>query len=159
MDANFGIIAPKSELEVILFKRPPEIRYWGDEPVEVGAPRYGYPGLNEIEFRICPLTTFMRGKLPPAQQAVDLEYAQMTGVGLDEYESSFVTAEDGTMMNAFEAGLTKLLNQFTFWAVLFAPGGDRLEEFLTVDMEGMMHELRRGVRDLRACNGFLAVCK
>lgn len=46
-----------------------------------------------------------------------------------------------------------------FWAVMLAPEGDRLEAFVDAGPDDLVAMLRKCLRDLTACDGFLAIGK
>ncbi|MGA3984505.1 hypothetical protein ACI2VE_25530 [Ralstonia nicotianae] len=156
MNANFGIVLRKDDREKVLSRLLPQIKRWGEETVVVGKPRYVSPGLDEVEFEIYPVTKFIRSRLPASEQSAELEYVWMTGVGLDKYQSWAVdmSSKDSSV---FEMGFCQLLNSLNFWAVMFAPEGERLGEVVAVDVDNLVQILRRCIRDLNVCEGFLAV--
>jgi len=81
----------------------------------------------------------------------------MTGVGLDSYAAWVQTHDEQAPVAPFEAGLAALFGRVNFWAVMFAPEGDRLGKFVDVSVGELTHMLRRAVRDVAASAGFLAV--
>jgi hypothetical protein len=158
MNASLGIVLRKSDREKVLSALPPRLRTWGSEIVEEEGPqRFSAFGLDGVEFRVNAVTKFIRGRLPANERTPELEYAGMTGPALDAYE---VWAKSNSAVgesHVFETGLTALLVQLSFWALMFAPENDRLGAFVTVDACGAVHELRRGARDVVASKGFLAM--
>ncbi|MBB6583675.1 hypothetical protein [Ralstonia solanacearum] len=157
MNANLGIVLRKAERDKILSQLPPQIKNWAGEEIVVGKSRYVFPSLDKVEFEIYPITKFILSRLPASEQGEELEYAWMTGVGLDEYRSWLVREEDFKKPNAFEVSLSGLLNILDFWAVMLAPEGERLGEVVVADVDNLLRMLRRCVRDLDVCEGFLAV--
>ncbi|BCL90025.1 hypothetical protein ACNRD9_22755 [Ralstonia pseudosolanacearum] len=158
MNANLGIVLHKTEREATLRQLPPETRIWAGEVVELDGPtRYAFQGIEGIEFRIYPLTTFMLSLLPASDRSADLEYAYMTGAALDDYESWCQNSHDEVTESPLERGLVALLLQLDFWAILFAPEWDRLGEFVALNPENAVRHLQHGVRNLWDCPGFLAL--
>ncbi|MHA6912621.1 hypothetical protein ACQUJO_05695 [Ralstonia pseudosolanacearum] len=158
MNANFGIVLRKSDRESFFLQLPPRFRTWGQEVLEVAGHRYIFPGLDGVEFGIYPVTKFIRGKLPVNEKLADLEYAWMTGRGLDKYQAWVMNGDDADHSNDFEPVFMALLSQLGFWAVMLAPEGDRLEAFFDAGPSDLAPILRKSLRDLTACEGFLAVC-
>ncbi|WP_406806666.1 hypothetical protein [Burkholderia semiarida] len=156
MNANVGIVLRKRDRETVLLQLARQVRTWGEEVVEVGEKRYGFSGLDDIEFQIYPVTRFILGRMPAGEQVADLEYAWMTGAGLDRYVSWVREHDEAAPLGVFEVSLVALLSKLHFWAVLCAPEGDRLATFVRVDALDMVKMLRRAVRDLTASEGFLA---
>ncbi|MCK4125839.1 hypothetical protein HFK83_26330 [Ralstonia pseudosolanacearum] len=156
MNANFGIVLRKDDREKVLSQLPPQTKKWGEETVVVGKPRYVSPDLDEVEFEIYPVTKFIRSRLPASEQGAELEYVWMTGGGLDKYQSWAVDMNSKNS-SVFEIGFCKLLSSLNFWVVIFAPEGERLGEVVAVDVDNLVQILRRCVRDLNMCEGFLAV--
>ncbi|MGA3979498.1 hypothetical protein ACI2UK_27060 [Ralstonia nicotianae] len=155
MNANFGIVLRKVDRERVLSQLPPQIRKWCEETVVVGKPRYVSPGLDEVEFEIYPVTKFIRSRLPASEQSAELEYVWMTGVGLDKYQS-WAVEMNSKNSSLFEIGFCQLLNSLNFWAVMLAPEGERIGDVVAVDVDNLVQILRRCVRDLNMCEGFLA---
>ena len=160
MNANFGIVLQKVDRDRILLPAPPRLRTWGDEVVrEDAADRYAFEGLDEVEFVICPVTNFIRSRLPEDERAEGIEYAWMTGAGLEKYERWVAQSDTATPRGRFETAFATLLGRLRFWAVLLAPENDRLAKFSTVSSQEMLEMLRGAVRDLAASDGFLAIRK
>ncbi|MCA8256713.1 hypothetical protein LGM89_25895 [Burkholderia sp. AU31624] len=158
MNANLGIVLHKSERESTLRQLPPETRSWGDEVVEVDAPnRYAFPGLDGVEFHIYPVTDFIRSRLPASERSASLEYAWMTGAALSSYASWSQTHHDEAAFVPLELGFVTLLRQLCFWAVLFAPEGERVGEIAALSAEDTVRLLRHGVQSIAECPGFLAL--
>jgi hypothetical protein len=158
MNANLGIVFRKGDTEKILSVVPPRLRTWGGETVaEEGPQRFAAQSLEGVEFQLFPVTKFVRGRLPLNEQTHELEYAWMTGPTLDAYEAWAKANRDVAESHAFESGLAALLARLPFWALMFAPEGERLGNFVTVDMRQVMQELRRGASDVSASGGFLAM--
>ncbi|MHA6853513.1 hypothetical protein [Ralstonia pseudosolanacearum] len=159
MNANFGIVLRKSDRESFFLQLPPRVRTWGQEVFAVGEHRYIFPGLDGVEFEIYPVTKFIRSKLPVSEQPADLEYAWMTGHSLDKYQNWVMSDGDADQPNVFEKVFIELLSQLGFWAVMLAPEGDRLEAFVYAGPVDLVAMLRKCLRDLTACDGFLAIGK
>ncbi|WP_231409392.1 hypothetical protein [Ralstonia solanacearum] len=159
MNANFGIVLRKSDRESNFLQLPLRVRTWGQEVFEVGERRYAFPGLDGVEFELYPVTKFIRSKLPISEQPADLDYAWMTGPGLDKYQAWVVSGDDEAHSNVFEPAFMALLSQLGFWAVMLAPEGDRLEAFVDAGPDDLVAMLRKCLRDLTACDGFLAIGK
>lgn len=160
MNANFGIVLRNVDRRLVLAPLAPRMRTWGDETVrEEGPDRYAYTGLEDVEFEICPVTKFIRSRLPASEQNTDIEYAWMTGAGLDRYQEW--VAENGAVANycSFESEFVRLLSELNFWAVMFAPENDRLGTFAMVSSGEAVEMLRRAVRDVASSDGFLAIGK
>jgi hypothetical protein len=158
MNANLGIVFRKSDREKLLSAASPRLRTWGSETVEEDGPqRFVAVGLEDVEFQLFPVTKFVRGKLPLLEQEQELEYAWMTGPALDTYEAWAKGNRDSSESHAFEVRLVALLERSHFWALMFAPEGERLGSFVTVDASRAVRELRRGASDVATSGGFLAV--
>ncbi|WGS45459.1 hypothetical protein LFL97_22250 [Burkholderia sp. JSH-S8] len=157
MNANVGIVLRKSDREAVLSQLARQVRTWGDEVVEVGDKQYGFPGLDDVEFQIYPVTDFILSRIPACERAADLEYAWMTGAGLDTYQLWVKEHDEVAPLGVFENSLVALLSRLHFWAVMCAPEGDRLATFVRVDALDAVLMLRRAARDLIASEGFLAV--
>lgn len=158
MNANIGIVLRKSDREQVLSAISPRLRTWGGEIVEEEGPqRFSARGLEGVEFQLFPVTQFIRGRLPSEEQAQELEYAWMTGPALDTYEAWAKANREVSESHALEAGLAGLLGQASFWAVMFAPEGERLGVHFTVSVREAVQELRRGAGDVSASEGFLAM--
>ncbi|WP_080404094.1 hypothetical protein [Burkholderia ubonensis] len=158
MNANLGIVLHKSERESTLRQLPPETRTWGDEVVEVDASnRYAFPGLDGVEFHIYPVTDFIRSQLPASERSARLEYAWMTGAALSSYASWSKTHHDEAAFVPLELGFVTLLRQLRFWAVLFAPEGERVGEVAALSAEDTVRLLRCGAQSIAECPGFLAL--
>ncbi|WP_232441737.1 hypothetical protein [Burkholderia ubonensis] len=125
--------------------------------MEVGDKRYGFQGLDDVEFQIYPVTGFILSRIPAHERAADLEYAWMTGAGLDKYLLWVKEHDEFAPPGVFENSLVELLKKLHFWAVLCAPEGDRLATFVRGSALDVVLMLRRAVRDLIASEGFLAV--
>ncbi|WP_080485722.1 MULTISPECIES: hypothetical protein [Burkholderia cepacia complex] len=157
MNANVGIVLRKSDREAVLSQLARQVRSWGDEVAEVGDKRYGFHGLDDVEFQIYPVTGFILSRIPARERAADLEYAWMTGAGLDKYLLWVKEHDEFAPLGVFENSLVEVLNKLHFWAVLCAPEGDRLATFVRGSALDVVLMLRRAVRDLIASEGFLAV--
>ena len=157
MNATFGVVLRKVERWAVLRLLPPNTQSLAEETVEVGPQRFSFPGLDEVEFEIHPVTEFIRLRLPTAERGAELEYAWMTGRGLDAYQAWARDAGPTTPAHSFERAFQALLGQLGFWAVMLAPETDRLEQFISVRANDMTQLLRRNVGDLRSSRGFLAV--
>src|ERR1700756_1648415 len=129
MNANLGIVIRKSDREKVLRALSPRLRTWGSETVEEeGSQRFSAVGLEGVEFQLFPVTKFIRDRLPSNEQANELEYAWMTGPVLDTYEAWAKANRDAFASHALETGLTVLFEQLPFWALMFAPEGERLRD-------------------------------
>lgn len=158
MNANFGIVLRKQDRELAFSQLTPRIRTWGGETVDEDRPhRYVFAGLEGIEFEVFPVTKFIRELLPVSEQELDLEYVWMTGDGLDCYASWAKMHDEGASAASFETGLASLLGRLGFWAVVFAPEGERLGKLVKVSVDQLTHILRYEIRNLTASEGFLAV--
>ncbi|VWD30841.1 hypothetical protein [Burkholderia contaminans] len=157
VNANVGIVLRKSDREAVLSQLARQVRTWGDEVVEVDEEQYGFAGLDDVEFQIYPVTRFILSRLPADERPADLEYAWMTGAGLDRYLSWANEHDEAAPLGVFEGSLVAMLSQLHFWAVLCAPESDRLATFVRVGALDMVKMLRRTARDLIASEGFLAI--
>jgi hypothetical protein len=158
MNANLGVVLHKSERESMLRQLPRETRTWGDEVVNIDTPtRYVFTGLDGVEFHIHPVTDFIRTRLPASERSARLEYAWMTGAALSSYASWSKTHRDEAAFVPLELGFVTLLRQLRFWAVLFAPEGERVGEVAALSAENTVRLLRRGVRSIAESPGFLAL--
>lgn len=156
MNANLGIVFRKCDREKLLSPIPPRLRTWGNETIEEEGPlRFSAPGLDGVEFQTFPLTKFIRDQIPSSQQGQELEYAWMTGPHLDAYEIWAMANLEACEKHALEAALATLLENSSFWAVMFAPEGERLGVFGSADVRKAVRELRRGASDVVASEGFL----
>lgn len=87
----------------------------------------------------------------------ELKYAWMTGLALDDYDE-WVRDNDVTTKEThpFEKGLLTLIRQAGPAAILFAPEGERLDEFVSVDLQALIDLLRRNVRGIDESTGSMA---
>lgn len=159
MNANFGIVLRSVDRRTVLLPLAPNIRTWGDQIVEDDTDRYTFRGLDDVEFQVYPVTKFILSRLPASERTTGLEYAWMTGVGLDKYELWVKEGGTASQCSSFERGFVALLSKLRFWAVMFAPEGDRLAMFVTVGPDEMIGMLRGAVRDVTSSDGFLAIGK
>jgi len=158
MNANLGIVLRKQDRVSAFQPIALPLRTWGDEVVVVDAPqRFSVDGLSDVEFEIFAVTKFIRNQLPIDEQSRELEYAWMTGAGLDAYEAWARTNDDGARANSFETTFRNVLNRLCFCAVMLAPESDRLGFRAHVSSDEMIHMLRHGLRDLASCKGFLVI--
>ncbi|WP_423394988.1 hypothetical protein [Burkholderia sp. LMG 21824] len=81
----------------------------------------------------------------------------MTGAALRSYASWSKTPHDEAEFVPLELGFVTLLRQFSFWAVLFAPEGERVGEVAALGTEDTVRLLRCGVQSMAECPGFLAL--
>ena len=136
----------------------PRRKTWGGEIVEEdGAQRFAVPGLENVEFELFPVTKFVSSQLPPAEQSQELEYAWMTGDALEAYERWSKVNASSPARSSLEVELGVLLTRLNFWALMFAPEGDRLRGIATVTAGDAVRMLRHGLSDVSECEGFLAV--
>jgi len=157
MNANFGIILKKREREHLLSSLPRETRTWGEETVEVGEVQYAYAPLDDVAFQIYPVTPFILDRLPDSLKSEELEYAWISGSGLESYEL-LLQGEQTTPEQScvFESGLTRLVGDLSGCAILFAPEGDRLGKFITCSSDEVISILRESIMHLTTSEGFLA---
>lgn len=160
MNVNFGIVLPRVDRQSVLSALGPRMRGWGDAVVaEEGAERFAFPGLDEVEFRIYPVTKFIMSRLPHGERSADLEYVWMVGPGLEKYRQWVIRESIAAPYGSFEGALVTLLGRLRFWAVMFAPESDRLATFVAVTPGQMIGMLRGAVCDVISNNGFLAIAK
>jgi len=157
MNANFGIILRKSIIDTLLSPLAPEVRSWGGEQVEIGEKKLAFPPLGNIEFQLYPVTKFVEDHLPIPLKGEILSYAWMSGQALDEYEE-WVWNNDvaTTAMHPFEKGLLEMIYKARAATIMFAPEGERLGEFVSVEPAAAIDLLRRNVKDLDESTGFMA---
>lgn len=158
MNANFGLILRKSMMELLLLPSEPIVRSWGNELVEPGQRKYTFPLLEKIEYELYPLTSFIKNHLPTMVAIEEFEYAWMSGKALDEYEEWLLNNDVTTQeKHPFETGLFELIRQAGEAAIMFAPEGERLGEFVNVDSLCAIDLLRSSVTNIAESNGFLAI--
>lgn len=158
MNATLGIVLLKADREVKLSPLSPRFRTWGSEVVEEEGPqRFSFDEMPSAEFVLFPVTKFVRGKLPARVQTEELEYASIRGPGLDSYVSWAEINRDASSAHPFEAGLRALLSELEFWALIFAPEGERLGGISSTVADSAVRMLREGTSDLSLCTGFLVV--
>ena len=130
---------------------------WGDEEVGTDQQTYNSPLIENIEFQLYPITQFIREQLPNQVNAMELEFASMSGKALDEYEE-WVWDNDPDFVEShpFETGLIELIRQADVVALMFAAEGERVGEFVKVPAVVVVNLLRSNVKNLQESNGFLA---
>jgi hypothetical protein len=157
MNASFGLILRKTTIESLLLPVAPIIRSWGDEEVEVGEKIYNFPLLENIEFQLYPVTPFVKDHLSGQLSVAELEYAWIAGKALDEYEKWIWNNDAATQeRHPFEVGCLELIRQADGGAIMLAPEGDRLGEFVSVEPSAAIALLRASVKNLDESKGFLA---
>lgn len=157
MDVNLGIYLRKSDREAVLTPLPPRMRSWGDEMFEEEGPqRFSALELEGAEFEIYSSDGPVLDDFPADELGHELEYAYMTGCALDAYEQWAQENVSSPDLSEFEQGLAALLHRLQFWALVFAPESDRLEETVTVDVKEVIQKMRRGAEKVWDCDGFLA---
>lgn len=157
MNANFGIILRKSIVKTLLSPLAPVVRSWGDDEVEVGEKKFTFPSLMNIEFQLYPLTEFVEGHLPIQLKGEELTYGWMTGRALDEYEEWVRNNDIATPgLRPFETGMLDLIRQARGATIMFAPEGERLGEFVSVEPTAAISLLRLSVKHLDESMGFMA---
>lgn len=158
MNANLGIILRKQDRESILAPLAPRRRTWGGEVVEEeNSQRFAAIGLDDIEFELFPITKFVSDRLPTAELTQKLEYAWMIGGALDAYELWARKNAAFATWSSLESQLLALLDRLNFWAVMFAPEGDRLGSVVAGDAGDAIRMLRSGVSDVSTSGGFLVI--
>lgn len=162
MNANFGIFLLAEDREKCFSTPLPPMRELAGAFVEVEGPMECSPTLMEgIGCKIYRPTDFIRKKLPGDLSSTDSEYLYMEGRAVDDYEQWLAEEFDADIVDnlqshPFEEGLLRLLGSVRTWAVMFAPSGDRLEEFVSVDPNELISLVRNGVRFIGSSSGFLA---
>lgn len=158
MNVNIGIIFRKSDREKVLLSIPQRRRTWGVETFDEEGPRHFYAqSLAGVEFQIFPVTDFIRNSLPANEKSQELEYAWMVGPALDDYEVWAQSNREFPDLHTFEFGMVALLEKASFWALMFAPEGERLSSYLTADVHEAVMQLRYGASDVSSSEGFLAI--
>jgi len=157
MNVNFGIILRKSIIDNLLSPLPPEFRSWGDEEVQIDERRLSFAALENIEFQLFPVTQFVMDHLPAQLKGEELTYALITGKALDGYEE-WVGNNDTAFseLHPFEKGLLEMIRRARETAIIFAPEGERLGEFVNVVPTVAISLLRLNVRNLAESKGFMA---
>lgn len=162
MNANFGIIVLKADREKYFLPLKKETRSWGDEVVDVGEQKYSCPLLEGVDVQLYPITPFIRKKLQPELASNDIEYVFMQGAAIDSYAAWLSEQDeysDESESHPFERGLLELLKSVNAWAVMFAPSGDRLENYLSIGPDELVSVLRPNVKSIGSSKGFLATNK
>lgn len=162
MNANFGIFLLAEDREKLFSVPLLPKRELAGAFVEVEGPMECSPTLMEgVKCRIYRPTDFIRKKLPVDLSAEDSEYLYVEGRSVDNYEQWLIKGGDegdgdNSQIHPFEEGIVNLLDSARTWAVMFAPSGDRLEEFVSVDSNELISLIRNGVRFIGSSKGFLA---
>lgn len=158
MNANMGIVMSAVDKERVLALVAPRLRTWGGEVVEESGPRrFTASDLDGVEFELFAVTKFIRDRLPVGEQTKELVYAWMTGPTLDQYEEWAKASDDAAERHPFEVALLSLLGRLESWAVMFAPEGDRVGEFISVGPHDFVRMLRGSARDVTSGDGFVAI--
>jgi hypothetical protein len=157
MNANFGVIIRKSDVDRLLFALPRETKSWGDEVFEVGDVQYGFAPLLGIKLQIYPVTDFVRSHISSSLSNEDIQYVWFTGDTLDEYESWLLAhGIQASENHPFEVGLLNLIDQAGECSIMLAPEGERLGEFIALDKSRLIDLVRDNVSNLGEAKGFLA---
>ena len=157
MNTNFGVVLRRSQVKRLFSPVEVVFRSWGGDKVEVGEKRYTFALLEKIEFELYRVTTFILDNLPPQMKDEELVYVWMTGPALDEYEEWARNIDLPTSAShSLEKGLLELIQQACGAAIMFAPEGDRLADFLNIQPRELIDLLRRNVKSLDESEGFLA---
>ncbi|MBU9382872.1 hypothetical protein [Burkholderia gladioli] len=156
MNAKFGLVILKFDRMRFFKMLPPKYVQWGDEVVEIDSPsRYVSQVVVGVEFGVHPVTQFILNKLPEEARSKDLEFVSFDGPLLDEYQKWCSKRVEGC--DAFEFGFVDFLSRVDFWAVIFAPEGERLEDVVCLSCDELIPLLRRNVGDISVSDGFLAI--
>lgn len=156
MNAKFGIILRKAILPSVLTQSTPTWRYWGDELVEVGEKVYTSQLIEGVTFHLYPITEFVRDHLPADFRKEELEYASMTGEAIDAYEEWLaVTNCSIDELHTIEKGLLQLIEQVGGVAIMIAPEGDRVNEFIIGEHVELIAKIRYTIKNLIDSDGFL----
>jgi len=147
----------KEERELLFTQLPPEKRYWGDKEYITAETRYQYKDYSGINFKLYPLTTFILKQIPKNICFKNLEYAWICGPELDNYENIISKYPFDESMTTFEVALLLILNSLSFWAVMFAPMGERLDKTVFVNSKDVIKLLRTCVYSIPDSDGFLAI--
>lgn len=157
MNANFGLIIRKSKANSLFIPLPQETRTWGQEVIAIDEQSFCFLPLQGIEFKFYPVTEFIKKHLPIDARFDDNEYMWMTGQMLDNYEGwVHVNDIDTAEFHPFETGLLELVRQAGVSSILFAPEGERLENFVNISRSGITGLLRTNVKNIDESKGFLA---
>ncbi|MBY0574290.1 MAG: hypothetical protein K2P84_11470 [Undibacterium sp.] len=157
MNANFGLIIRKSKADSLFIPLLQETRTWGQEVITINKQSFCFSSLQGIEFKFYPMTEFVKKHLPIDARFDDNEYMWMAGQMLDNYEEWVHTNDiDTAEFHPFETGLLELVRQAGISSILFAPEGERLENFVNINRSGITGLLRANVKNLDESKGFLA---
>lgn len=128
---------------------------WGD--IDFEKRKLIFPPLKEVEFQLYPVTEFVKDHLPQDILFEEITYAWMDGKGIDDYEDWVVnSAVPNQEMHPFELGLLELIRRAGEATIMFAPEGERLGNFVTVEPAAVVELLRLNVKDIIESAGFLA---
>lgn len=156
MNAKFGVVIRADERKRLLHPLPGETRAWGEETYEVGTFGYEYPGLQDVVFEVHSVTHYLRKRLFGDLRTADIEYVSMEGLALDRYEEFLQGDEESQAeVSEFEHGFLSLLDKLSGVAVMFAPEGERLDEYMETSRDELILLLRAHARDVHASVGFL----
>ena len=82
----------------------------------------------------------------------------MDGTGVEVYETWVRGLREDAPLGAhpFEAGLMSFLDHVGMCAVMLAPDNDKLEDFVELQVPGLIELLRSNMRNLEVARGFVA---
>ncbi|WP_186048835.1 hypothetical protein [Burkholderia gladioli] len=156
MNAKFGLVILKVDRMRFFKMLPPETVQWGDEIVEIDSPsRYVSSIVMGIEFGVHPVTRFILNRLPEGARCEELEFVSIDGPLLDEYQKWCLVGAEGR--DGFEIEFIDFLSRIDFWAVMFAPEGERLEDVVYLGCDELIPLFRKNFGDISMSDGFLAI--
>ncbi|MBA1362078.1 hypothetical protein [Burkholderia gladioli] len=156
MNAKFGLVILKVDRMRFLKMLPPKTVRWGDEIYEVDSPsRYVSPIVMGVEFGVHPVTKFILNRLPEIIRSEELEFVSIDGPLIDKYQRWCSDGAEG--VENFEIEFIDFLSRVNFWAVMFAPEGERLEDVVYLNFDELIPLLRKNVGDIPMSDGFLAI--
>ncbi|MBB4865761.1 hypothetical protein HNP46_004662 [Pseudomonas nitritireducens] len=168
MDIRLGIILPQHRRKSLFVDGVVETRTWGDEIIPAEEPWLAFEALPSVKFRsYSPVPGWLRDKLSLPLQAEDLEQVVMEGQRIidyaellqekcfaDEWDEFSANHGDGALhTQQFEAGLTALLRQIGYCALVFASNDD-INDFRILSLEQLVELLRESLASPWRSKGF-----
>ena len=159
MNVEFGLILNK-KIDLYFSAIPKEVKEWGGDFFEDGDVKLVSRFLDGAFFTEYPVTEFILSRIDSGIDKDDISYLSIGGAIVDEYEdwinnNSILTKDT----HVVEVWLLKIISEVGWGAIMFAPEGDRLEDFFDVSCSDLIVLIRKNVKNMWESKGFLAKFK